>query len=310
MKYIKKQNIFIIVFIFIICAIVAVQSINAIKDINSSESRRQEIAEKCKLDLNSGNQENLSETYIDYCENVVYPSMDLKVDFYTALSEIIVYRVRFLNIFGFLIVIIPTLITICNILKNKYIINALTRESYIAFLKKFFKKAYRFIWILPLFAVIIFIICGFNTTFDTGYAIYNNSSIWTSSFINYPILFIVLYIFNLVMYSITYVNISLIVARKQHRYILTVILSLLLFLGIELFLEIVVNMLICNIILHEYNIGIVINIMNLFTFNDVLGIGILLLFTILATIISTIIVLLLYKDKEKLVISCEKNNRR
>lgn len=308
MRNVKRQNIVIMVFISILCVIVIMQSICAINDINSSEVRRQEIAQKCKLDLE--NKENLDEVYVDYCENVIYPSMNLKVDFYTALSEIILYRVRFLNVFGFLAVIIPTLIAVCNILKNKYIINALTRESYVSFLKQFFKKAYRFIWILPLLAIIIFTFCGFNTTFDTGYAIYNKSSIWTSSLINHPFWFMFIYIINLVMYSITYVNISLIVARKQHRYVLTVILAFLLFLGIELFLEIVVNILICNIILHEYNIGVVINIMNLFTFNDILGIDMLLLFTILVTIISTIIVILLYRNKEKLVISCEKNNRR
>lgn len=308
MRNVKRQNIVIMVFISILCVIVIMQSISAINDINSSEVRRQEIAQKCKLDLE--NKENLDEVYVDYCENVIYPSMNLKVDFYTALSEIILYRVRFLNVFGFLAVIIPTLIAVCNILKNKYIINALTRESYVSFLKQFFKKAYRFIWILPLLAIIMFTFCGFNTTFDTGYAIYNKSSIWTSSLINHPFWFMFIYIINLVMYSITYVNISLIVARKQHRYVLTVILAFLLFLGIELFLEIVVNILICNIILHEYNIGVVINIMNLFTFNDILGIDMLLLFTILVTIISTIIVILLYRNKEKLVISCEKNNRR
>lgn len=308
MRNVKRQNIVIMVFISILCVIVIMQSISAINDINSSEVRRQEIAQKCKLDLE--NKENLDEVYVDYCENVIYPSMNLKVDFYTALSEIILYRVRFLNVFGFLAVIIPTLIAVCNILKNKYIINALTRESYVSFLKQFFKKAYRFIWILPLLAIIMFTFCGFNTTFDTGYAIYNKSSIWTSSLTNHPFWFMFIYIINLVMYSITYVNISLIVARKQHRYVLTVILAFLLFLGIELFLEIVVNILICNIILHEYNIGVVINIMNLFTFNDILGIDMLLLFTILVTIISTIIVILLYRNKEKLVISCEKNNRR
>ena len=308
MRNVKRQNIVIMVFISILCVIVIMQSICAINDINSSEVRRQEIAQKCKLDLE--NKENLDEVYVDYCENVIYSSMNLKVDFYTALSEIILYRVRFLNVFGFLAVIIPTLIAVCNILKNKYIINALTRESYVSFLKQFFKKAYRFIWILPLLAIIMFTFCGFNTTFDTGYAIYNKSSIWTSSLINHPFWFMFIYIINLVMYSITYVNISLIVARKQHRYVLTVILAFLLFLGIELFLEIVVNILICNIILHEYNIGVVINIMNLFTFNDILGIDMLLLFTILVTIISTIIVILLYRNKEKLVISCEKNNRR
>ena len=183
MRNVKRQNIVIMVFISILCVIVIMQSISAINDINSSEVRRQEIAQKCKLDLE--NKENLDEVYVDYCENVIYPSMNLKVDFYTALSEIILYRVRFLNVFGFLAVIIPTLIAVCNILKNKYIINALTRESYVSFLKQFFKKAYRFIWILPLLAIIMFTFCGFNTTFDTGYAIYNKSSILVYVYLYY-----------------------------------------------------------------------------------------------------------------------------
>lgn len=122
-----------------------------------------------------------------------------------------------------------------------------------------------------------------------------------------PILFIVGYILNITLYSFSFINISLIVARKHHNIIAAVIVSILSYIGIQLFLEVVVNALICQKLLHK-SIGHLFNIMNLYTYSDQFGILALLVFSILVFVVTCLGVIFSYKNKEKLIIDCEKNN--
>ena len=147
----------------------------------------------------------------------------------------------------------------------------------------------------------------FYTTFDPSYAIFYETCIWDSNIINYPFIFLLLYLINIILYSISFINISLIVARKQHNYIKAIILSYIVYVGIELFFELIVNELILKIVF-KAQFGYLFNIMNLFTFNTDYGVFNLLLFSFIFCVFTFIILILKYKNKEKLIIDCEKNN--
>ena len=95
--------------------------------------------------------------------------------------------------------------------------------------------------------------------------------------------------------------------RKQQNIIKAIILSVLVFVGIEVFLEIVVNGLIFGLVFKS-EVGNIFNIMNLLIFNINYGVSKLLIFTISFFLLTFILVLILYKNKEKLIIDCEKNN--
>ena len=69
-----------------------------------------------------------------------------------------------------------------------------------------------------------------------------------------------------------YVNISLVVARFQQKFIPCMILSYIVFFSIEIFLETVVRVIILQRIFHT-ELGMIFNIMNIFGFNDLYGIG-------------------------------------
>ncbi len=142
---------------------------------------------------------------------------------------------------------------------------------------------------------------------DPSYSLSNNYSIWRSNLIFKPVLFVFLYLINITIYSLSYINISLIVLRKQQNIIKAIILSVLVFVGIEVFLEIVVNGLIFGLVFKS-EVGNIFNIMNLLIFNINYGVSKLLIFTISFFLLTFILVLILYKNKEKLIIDCEKNN--
>lgn len=75
---------------------------------------------------------------------------------------------------------------------------------------------------------------------------------------------------------------------------------------IQLFFELVINNYFLISIFHS-EIGYLFNIMNMFIFSDQFGLLYLLLFSFVILVISFICLYFSYKDKEKLVISIEKN---
>lgn len=222
-------------------------------------------------------------------------------------GDILVFDIHYLNFIAFLVVIIPSLYCVSNYLYNRVITNCLTRQSYKSFIKDFIRKAYKYYFILPVIMGVLILICLFYSEIDPAYSLSNNYSIWQTNLIFKPVLFVFLYLINITIYSLSYVNISLIVLRKQQNIIKAIILSVLVFVGIEVFLEIVVNGLIFGLVFKS-EVGNIFNIMNLLIFNINYVASKLLTFTISFFLLTFILVIILYKNKEKLIIDCEKNN--
>lgn len=247
---------------------------------------------------------------IEMCQNylqTVGESQKIQIDFYSMMTDILIFDMSFINIIAFLILIIPTLTEICKILKNNFPTSFCIRSSYKSFIIIFLSRAYRYVWLLPVIASVLILTCIFSTTLDPTYAITYGSSMWKSSIIYHPIMFIILYLVNIIMYSFTFINLALVIVRKQHSYVKAVILSFIAYIGIEFFLEVVVNVIICQIIFKS-DIGHIFNIVNLFNFSDVYGIFSLILFTFVICILSFVAVYFSYKNKESLIIECEKNS--
>ena len=208
--------------------------------------------------------------------------------------------------FLFLIVIIPPMILICKMFRNKYIINTSLRESYRSFIKKMFFTAYKYLWILPVLIIILIIPLLMNYSLVPEYSVVYNMG-WSTNLIYYPVLFFILYLLNVVILSMLYVNISLVVARFQHKFIPCIILSYIIFFSFEIFLETVVRVLILQRVFHT-EIGMIFNIINILGFDDLFGIPALFIVNISFLVLSFIAVYLAYRNKEKFIISCEANN--
>lgn len=249
---------------------------------------------------------SLDPNYINYCKRM--EELDkYKEDFFSSYSSMVIFELKFLNPCAFLFISIPTLYIIYKRLKYGYFINVNNRETYKRSLKSFFRDAYRYIWVLPAIALIFMIPILFYTTLNPSYAIKYGSCLWANNLIKHPFLFLSLYLFNLILYAGLFINISLIVVRKKHNFISAVILSYLLYVALELFNEVFINVILFQRILHTSNGGLF-NIMNMFTFNTQYGTCQLILFTLVVYLISVLVVYFSYKDHEKLIIDCEKNN--
>ena len=296
MKRFLKNNILIIVIIVIVSIMLLNGGYKSLQEYKGYVNAEQQLIKECERE--GTNQKA-------WCEETI-KNKDVELDFYTVFADALTWQVQYIGYVAFLIVVIPTMIKVCKKLKYKQIINSNSRESYHSFLKKLLKTAYQYIWVLALLSLIMMIPIMMNTSLNPEYAIIKSHGMWQSNIIYHPVLFVIAYLINVTLYSMIFVHIALLVARKQQKTIPCIIISYVLYLAIEIFLETVVKVIIFQRIFHS-EFGMIFNIINVFGMNDLYGVGTLLLLNLCMVLISFALVYLVYKNKEKFVIQCEKN---
>ena len=296
MKRFLKNNILIIVIMVIVSILLLNGGYKSLQEYKGYVNADQQLIKECEKE--GTNQK-------EWCEEIL-KNKDVELDFYTVFADALTWQVQYIGYVAFLIVVIPTMIKVCKKLKYKQIINSNSRESYHSFLKKLLKTAYQYIWVLALLSLIMMIPIMMNTSLNPEYAIINSHGMWQSNIIYHPVLFVISYLINVTLYSMIFVHIALLVARKQQKTIPCILFSYVLYLAIEIFLETVVKVIIFQRIFHS-EFGMIFNIINVFGMNDLYGVGTLLLLNLCMVLISFALVYLAYKNKEKFVIQCEKN---
>ena len=296
MKRFLKNNILIIVIMVIVSILLLNGGYKSLQEYKGYVNAEQQLIKECEKE--GTNQK-------EWCEEIL-KNKDIELDFYTVFADALTWQVQYIGYVAFLIVVIPTMIKVCKKLKYKQIINSNSRESYHSFLKKLLKTAYQYIWVLALLSLIMMIPIMMNTSLNPEYAIIKSHGMWQSNIIYHPVLFVIAYLINVTLYSMIFVHIALLVARKQQKTIPCIIISYVLYLAIEIFLETVVKVIIFQRIFHS-EFGMIFNIINVFGMNDLYGVGTLLMVNLCMVLISFALVYLVYKNKEKFVIQCEKN---
>ena len=296
MKTFLKNNILIILIIIVVSIIFITGGYKSLQEYKGYVNAEQQLIKECERE--GTNQK-------EWCEEAI-KNKDVELDFYTVFADALTWQVQYIYYFAFLIVVIPTMIKVCKKLKYKQIINSNSRESYHSFLKKLLKIAYQYIWVLALLSLIMMIPIMMNTSLNPEYAIIKSHGMWQSNIIYHPVLFVISYLINVTLYSMIFVHIALLVARKQQKTIPCILISYILYLAIELFLETIVRLIIIRGVFHS-ELGMIFNILNVFGMNDLYGVGPLLLINLCMVLVSFGLVYLAYKNKEKFVIQCEKN---
>ena len=299
MKFIKKNWLTIIFLFFGLFLVLRV----AIDINNGIQNEDKSLNTACSYAFNNSNISSSSELYNDCLKfkngTYDYYSDDFHYKLDIAYSSLLVAC----YIFG-LVLFIISLKEISSIFKNRTALLMLKRENYKNFLKRIFKSVFKSVWFWPLIMLLIFIVCLIGSDFNYKP---NTNSLYAS-----PVLFIILNIISVFLYSITYLNLGLIVVRHQHNYYLAVIESFLLVIAIEIFLEVVPGFIIWQQLYKAtgkdmYNSQLF-KILEVFRINLDSGVLVYFIYVISLVLITGFIVYLCYRNKEKLIISCEKNN--
>lgn len=220
------------------------------------------------------------------------------------------YLTTYLNEFILIaIVVVGSSYYITKYLRNRIILNDITRKKYKRIIKKLFFSAWKYALLVPLMLLTIYFVIFLNVDkFYFSKGITDISGFVGTIFENNLILLFFIIILKAFILSLLYININLIVSRKEHNYILSVIKTYLFIIGIEIFFELVINSLINKLFSFEY--GILFNIINIYTYPYIEK-GLTQVFILLGILlISFIPLFLIYRNKEKLIIDSEKNDNK
>lgn len=288
--FLKKYKFYLIPYI-ILLLILTITFINHNNWYNKHIESINEIINECKS-------ENISIERKEYCENII-KNANTNKDYYYTVSEL-ESGLNKVYPFIFIFISFPVLYYVCNMFKSRVVNYELTRQNYKTFRKKLLMNSYK----SSLLMIIIYL-----TIVITSY-IYCNGFIASTEYIpnnvSNPYTFILINLFKILVLSLTYVNISLIVARQNHKLYISLILSLLLFYGIELLSGYFIGTLLLDKIF-DLNISSNISIYNLFV-SDLTNPLVHIIYPLFMFIVTIFIMNYMYKSKEKLVIDCDKNN--
>lgn len=311
MKKKIKDKIFIpFIIVFIVFALL-ISIVSSIHHENNQQILKEDYLqsiEKC----DNLKKEDAIEGEFEWCQKALESDLtEFETNAYDAYDIFAVdYLQNYLNEFVLIAIIIAgSSYYITKYLRNRIILNDITREKYKKIIKKLFFSAWKYALIVPIMLFIIYFIIFLkvdNFSFSEGIA--DTSGFVGTIFENNLIfLFFTIFLKSFIL-SMVYINVNLIISRKEHNYVFSIIKTYLFIVGLEILFETVIRIFINKLGTFEY--GILFNIINIYTYPYVeKGLAqIFILFGIL--LISFIPLLLVYRNKEQLIIDIEKNDNK
>ncbi len=307
MKNFKNKNLFfIIVLILSICF-----ALSTVKVANNVKSNQEILSNNYKKTIEDCNKVVEGKPKYETCQIILKDDNPYeKLDIYDLGFEIINNYIFYgYNVFFFLFIIIAgSCLYVTKYLRSEIIKNTNHRKSYRKIKKELFISSWKYAIIVPVMLLICYIIMYIYTnTYIISDINMETNNLNEYNFGNNMLLYNLKDLYNALVLGLIYTNVTLLIARKEHNYVLAVIKSFLAIIGIELFLEIVLNGLVLPVVFKFYD-GDFLNIIDLTALQLSSGFYPKIIFITVLMIISFVLVFISYKDKESLIIDCEKND--
>lgn len=197
------------------------------------------------------------------------------------------------------LIIMSSMYEISKRFKSGEIKNRLTRESYNSYIKDVFKSSYKSIILWPLITIYVLL---FSYMISGTFTVSTETIAFTKEILSHPVLFIFSYLLNTVLMSIFYINIGLFLVPENRNYLVTVIETIMVYFGITL----ANTFFVIGFLLKDFEKGEkYFDFFDMYTYHDrelipfnLLCLGV--------AFISSLVVYLKYRNKEKIVIKLEK----
>ena len=265
--------------------------------INDKDSKDFSIKEKemCKETLKTDPTNEICLAKIN--ENEEKPKRDTLTTFNEILNDSEDSFIYFLAV-PFLI-IMSSMYEISKRFKSGEIKNRLTRESYNNYIKDVFKSTYKSVILWPLITIYVL---AFSYLISGTFTISTETIAFTKEILSHPVLFIFSYLLNTILMSIFYINIGLFLVPENRNYLVTVIETAMVYFGITLTNTVFIISFVLKNIKNAENYF---DFFDMYTYRDrelipfnLLCLGV--------AFISSLVVYLKYRNKEKIVIKIEK----
>lgn len=311
MKKKIKDKIFILFIIIFIVFALLISIVSSIQYENNQQILKEDYLQSIEKCDNLKKEDAIEEEF-EWCQKALESDLtEFETNAYDAYDIFTVDCLQnYLNEFVLIAIIIAgSSYYITKYLRNRIILNYITREKYKKIIKNLFFSAWKYALIVPIMLFIIYFIIFLkvdNFSFSEGIA---DTSRFVGTIFENNLIFLFFTIFlKSFILSMVYININLIISRKEHNYIFSIIKTYLFIVGLEILFETVIRIFINKLGTFEY--GILFNIINIYTYPYVeKGLAqIFILFGIL--LISFVPLLLVYRNKEQLIIDIEKNDNK
>ena len=289
----RKTKVIIILLLFLITSLFLIVSINIeINEANLYVKKYEEAIHSCEyVDKN-----NIEE--YKRCLSIINDfNREDYYNFYVILGNTITWHINSIGIIMILIIDSAGLIFVNKMFNNKYVVNYYIRAEKSKLLKDILKESY--IYIIPISCAFLvsIVYLRLRTNLSISNSIVTN---WSFTTIKNIYLFLVLYILQLCLFLASYINIGIIMSRRHCNYIVSLISTYLVFISWEIFQEF------CLGRLFKIKYSSYLSIANPFCFDDRLGILSPIVFPAILFIITTIVVLIIFNNKEKVYLDTEK----
>ncbi len=246
---------------------------------------------------------------LDICKEKVRPMhFDTLTLFYTIFTGDSLYWIQLVSC---ILVIISAIWEFHKKQKDGFFINCLLRENYKTYLKKEWLNSYKAVLLLPTFALVGFIICyvisGFNMDHSTIVKYYGNYlATFDSKYLSMGFLFVAIYLLNLFLHSIFYVNLGLICCKKSKNIFITILIAFLFFIGTEMVVGVGIGRIIFEMILQFQGVYSSLSLFNIWVYSGPSFIWLMLLMGGMLALISSMALFKTYENQEEVIITSEK----
>ena len=296
MKKFLKNNLVVIICFLVLFTLASIGLYKEFRERNNNYKMAEKNIENCK------SAEYKTPEYEAYCKNLLENGYQ-KFGFFDVLGDLVSWQLSETNLGTISVIglLIPCIYELTK-LKKKIPYNYMIREDYQKYQRRVFKSGYKYLWLIP--SILIFLIVA--VSIFTNFNFTSVDSLWKIDSVKNVALFLGCYILQTILISGLYINIVLSVTRKYKNFFIALIISALAILGTELILEIGVGGILFDKIFHMGSFSYLFNIMDIYLLNDSMGILPRIIFLLGIYIVSLIPVYLLYKNKEKYVLDCER----
>lgn len=244
--------------------------------------------------------------YVIFCYKEGSASGDPMIQYYHMISDL---NLNFIQILAPLFVFIPAIWHFHKHLSTGFIKNCLTRMSYKQYIRKHYLKALKKAFILPCFVIILLLCCCILTNnfhFGSKAEWYGWLTSPNPKYLNMLGTFILVYIINMFLHSIFYINLGLLYCKKYSNILVNIVLSYITFIAMDILMEIFIGNLLLAVVLNIHNVTDSLNLFNIWIYDNVISLPFSIAYALILVIVSTIIVHFIYRNKEGVIIEVEK----